>query len=154
MPQYSNFILKKLPQRLHQLHFHPLRQAADIVVRLDRDARPSGCADAFDHVRVERSLREKIGSTRIGCCLVEHVNEQLSNSFAFYFRVFHAFERINKQVACVLVNQPDVVVVAEHGDDFVRFSVAHHARIDENAGQPVSDGFMDQHGCNRAINTA
>ena len=35
--QRAHLVLEQLAQRLDQLHAHPLRQAADIVVRLDGD---------------------------------------------------------------------------------------------------------------------
>ena len=34
----AHLVLEQFAQRLDQLQLHPLRQAADIVVRLDRDA--------------------------------------------------------------------------------------------------------------------
>ena len=44
-------------------------------------------------------------------------------------------------------------MVAEQGDDFVRLACAHHAGIDEDAGELVADRFVDQDGGDRAEST-
>jgi hypothetical protein len=38
----AHLVLEEFAQRLDQLHVHALGQAADIVVRLDRDRRAAG----------------------------------------------------------------------------------------------------------------
>src|SRR3546814_1954784 len=57
----ANLVLEQFAQRLHQRHLHPLRQAADIVMALDRHRRAAGEAHAFDNIRIERALSEEIG---------------------------------------------------------------------------------------------
>ncbi len=57
--QRAHFVLEEFAQGLDQFHVHAFGQAADIVVALDRDARPAGEGDALDHVRIQRALREK-----------------------------------------------------------------------------------------------
>src|SRR3546814_12691349 len=57
----AHLVLEQFAQRLHQRHLHPLRQAADIVMALDRHRRAAGEAHAFDNIRIERALREEIG---------------------------------------------------------------------------------------------
>ena len=60
----AHLVLEQFAQRLDQLHVHALGQAADIVVRLDRDRRAAAEGDAFDHVGVERALGQKLGAPR------------------------------------------------------------------------------------------
>ena len=40
--ELAHLVLEQLAQRLDQLHVHPLGQAADVVVALDRHRRPAG----------------------------------------------------------------------------------------------------------------
>src|SRR5437899_441723 len=56
----AHLVFEQLAQGLDQLHLHPLRQPADIVVALDHRARPLE-GDALDHVRIEGPLGEKAG---------------------------------------------------------------------------------------------
>ena len=69
-------VLEQLAQRLDQLQFHGRRQAADVVMRLDdvrlAGARPGG----FDHVRIDRALRQKARIAQLARLLVEHLDEQ------------------------------------------------------------------------------
>src|SRR3546814_10390202 len=60
--EFADFVLEQFAQGLDELHVHPLGQAADIVVALDRHRWAAGEADAFDHVGIERALREKFGA--------------------------------------------------------------------------------------------
>ena len=56
----AHLVLEQLAQRLDQRELHALGQAADVVVRLDGDARALE-RDRLDDVRIERALGEKIG---------------------------------------------------------------------------------------------
>ena len=60
----AHLVLEQFAQRLDQLHVHALGQAADIVVRLDRDRRAAGERHALDHVRIERALRQELRRRR------------------------------------------------------------------------------------------
>ena len=73
--ELAHLVLEQFAQRLDQLHVHPLGQAADIVVALDRHRRPAGEADAFDHVGIERALRQEVGAADLLRFVVEHVDE-------------------------------------------------------------------------------
>src|SRR5262249_46565994 len=50
-----HLVLEKLPQRLDELQVHFLRQAANVVMALDR-RRGAAYRDGFDPVWIERSL--------------------------------------------------------------------------------------------------
>jgi hypothetical protein len=45
-------------------------------------------------------------------------------------------------------------MVAEHGDDLFRLAQPQKAVIDEDAGELVADGFVDQDGGDRAVDPA
>ena len=65
-----------------------------------------------------------------------------------------AFERVEEAVALVGVDQRDVVVVAEEGDDLLGLALAHQAGVDEDAGELVADRLVDQDGRDRRIDAA
>ena len=52
------------------------------------------------------------------------------------------------------MDERDVVVAAEQLDHFLRLARAQQAVIDEDAGELVADGFVDQHGSDRRIHAA
>ena len=111
--ELAHLVLEQFAQRLDQLHVHPLGQAADIVVALDRHARPAGEADALDHVRIERALGEEIGAADLARLVLEHVDEGLADELALGLGVGDAGEPAEEILARVHVDQRDVVAVAE-----------------------------------------
>jgi hypothetical protein len=51
------------------------------------------------------------------------------------------------------MDQRDIVVIAEHGDDFIGLVEPHQAVVDEHAGELVADGLVDQHRGHRGLST-
>ena len=80
--EHADLVLEQFAQRLDQLHVHPLGQAADIVVALDRHRRAAGEADALDHVGIERALGEEVGAADLLRLGLEHVDEGLADELA------------------------------------------------------------------------
>ena len=58
----ADFVLEQVAQRLDQLEAKSCRQAADVVVQLDRVGRAVGAGAAFDHVGIERALGQESGA--------------------------------------------------------------------------------------------
>ena len=52
----ADFVFEQIAQRFDQFEAELRRQAADVVVQLDRVGRAVDGGAAFDHVRVERAL--------------------------------------------------------------------------------------------------
>ncbi len=89
----AHLVLEQFAQRLDQLHVHALGQAADIVVRLDRDRRAAGERHALDHVGIERALRQEFRAADLLRLRLEHVDEQLADDLALCLRIGDAGER-------------------------------------------------------------
>ena len=71
-----HLVLEQLAQRLDELQVHLLRQAADVVMRLD-DVRLAGArAGGLDDVGVDRALGEELHAGELVRLLVEHLDEQ------------------------------------------------------------------------------
>ena len=74
-PQSAHFVFEQLAQRLDQRQVHPLRQAADVVVRLDGDAGAAVERHGLDDVRVEGALRQEVGAAVRQRLLLEDIDE-------------------------------------------------------------------------------
>ena len=114
----AHLVLEQFAQRLDELHVHALGQAADIVVRLDRHRGAAGERDAFDHVGIERALRQELDGTApvrgdLRRLRLERLDEQAADGLALRLGVGDAGERGEESVAGFDVDQRDVVVVAE-----------------------------------------
>ena len=152
--EHPHLVLEQLAQGLDELHLHALGQAADIVVALDGDGGAAGEGDALDHVRIERALRQEIGAADLLGLLVEHVDEELADGLALDLRVGDALQRAEEQVLRLHVDERDVVVVAEQRDDLLGLGCAQQAVVDEDAGELVADGLVDQHRGHGGIDAA
>ena len=149
-----HLVLEQFAQRLDQLHVHALRQAADIVVRLDGDRRAAGERHALDDVGIERALRQELGAADLLRLLLEHLDEQPADGLALGLRIGLAFERADEAVGRVDVDQRDVVVAAEHRHHLLRLVLPHQAVVDEDAGQLLADRLVDQHRGDGGIDAA
>ena len=155
----AHFVLEQFAQRLDELHVHALRQAADIVMRLDRHRRPAGERHAFDHVRIERALRQKIGRTFSVTCdflglALEHVDEQFADGLALFLRIVDAFERLEEKILGGDMHQRNVVVAAKQSDDALAFTEPQQPVIDEDASELIADRLVDENGGDRGIDAA
>src|SRR5437660_3454597 len=95
--QFAHLVLEEFAQRLDQPQFHPRRQAADIVVRFDRDRRSAERAHRLDHVRVEGALREELDIADLVRLLVEDVDEGGADRLALLLGIGDAGELFEKQ---------------------------------------------------------
>ena len=128
-PSAAHLVLEQLAERLDQLHLHPLGQAADIVVRLDRHRRAAERRDALDHVRIERALGEEIGAADLLRLVLEDVDEQPADrSSASPPGRSTPASASRKALARVDMDERDVVVAAEELDDLLRLALAQAAR--------------------------
>lgn len=137
----------KSSRSLDELHVHALRQAADIVVRLDRHRGAAGEGDAFDDVRIERALGEEIGAAELLGLFLEDLDEETADDLALGLRIADAFELADEAIGSVDMEQMEVVVLLEHGDDVRRLVLAHQTMVDEDAGKLIPDRFVDEESC-------
>mgnify|MGYP000520507625 CR=1 FL=1 len=150
----ADLVLEEFAQRLDQLQTHLLGQAAHIVVRLDRDRGTAREAHRLDHVWIERALREEGGAAHVGRMFLEHVDEEPADGLALHFRVRDTLERAEEEIGLVGMDQRHVVMVAEHLDHLLGLAEAQQAVVDEDAGQLIADGLVDQHRCDRTVDAA
>ncbi len=115
--------------------------------------------DAFDHIGIERALRQKFrrAAAVLGDLLrllVEGLDEEPADDFALFFRLGDAFERREKDLARLHMMQRNIVMAAKERDDLFRLALPQHAVIDEDADELIADRLMDQHGGHGGIDAA
>ena len=152
----AHLVLEQRPQRLDQLELEVVRQAADVVVALDRGR--AGAAAGLDDVRVERALHEEADARSLRGDLgrrgLEHPDELPADDLALGLGVGDARERGEEPVGGV-----DGVQARARGGHEVALHLRALARpqqpvVDEHAGQPIADGPLDERGRHRGVDAA
>ncbi len=91
--QLAHLVLEEFAQRLEQLQMQRLRQAADVVVRLDRVRLLGLGAGGLDDVRIDRALRQPLRVGELRGLALEHLDEQPPDDLALLLRIRDARER-------------------------------------------------------------
>src|SRR5712692_10069072 len=137
-----HLVLEELAHRLDQLEAQLFGKTSDVVVRLD-DRRRALDGDRFDHVGIERSLREV---PRVGNrfrFLLEDFDEGSADDAALLFRVRDPGEKREKELRRVDLADRDPEM-PEGLDDLVRLVGAHQAVIDQNRMNAVAQRLAQQ----------
>ena len=82
------------------------------------------------------------------------LDEQAADRLALDLGVVDALERVEKQLLRLHMAQRDIVVVAKQAHDLLGLALAQQPVIDEDAGQRVADGLVNQHGGDGAVDAA
>src|SRR5690348_11720886 len=115
---------------------HLLGQATDIVVRLDHLRRIAANRNTFDHIRIERPLREKakfflmIALRKIDNCVFEDANEFLTDDLSLLLGINDVAEILEKTLRSVDVLEFDMKIFAEHALDNFFLTRAQQAIVD------------------------
>ena len=152
--QATHLVLEQGAQGFHQLQVHALGQAADVVVRFDHRAGTAGKGHGFDNIGIERALGEELGAFDLIGLFLEDIDESGADDLALGFGVGDAGELAEEQIARVAMDQPDIEAVVKQGCHLGGFGLAHQPGVDEDAGQLIADGFLQQHRHNRGIDPA
>ncbi|MNX96311.1 hypothetical protein D3C86_1286230 [compost metagenome] len=152
--QGADLVLEQFAQRLDQLQLHEVRQAADIVVALDHRRRAARGRDALDHVGIEGALRQELGAFDLGGLAVEDLDEDAADGLALGLRVRNPGQLAEEFLRRINVHQRDVIVLTEQFRDLLGLVLAQQAGVDEDAGQLIADGFVDQDGGDGAVHPA
>src|SRR5579863_5354522 len=146
-----HLVLEQLAQRLHQLQVHFCRQTADVVVRLD-DVRLAGAgARGFDHVRINRALREELHTAELVRFLLKHVDEHAADYLALGFRVRHSGENAKEARLRIDPDDAHAQVLREGAHDLVAFAKTQQSMIHEHAHQLIANGAVEKGGDHRGI---
>src|SRR5215471_10081804 len=88
-----NLVLEEIAQRLEQLEMHLLWQTADVVMRLDQVRLAGRRARRFDHVGIDRALREPANIFELRGLALEDLDEHAADDLALLLGISDARER-------------------------------------------------------------
>ena len=121
---------------------------------LDQRGRIARDGHRFDHVGIERALAQKARRAGPLGRRLKNFDESLADDLPFAFGVGHALEAAQEQLGGVLVLELDFEVAPEHLAHDARLAAAQQTIIDKNAGQPVSDGLVDERRLHAGVHPA
>ena len=127
------------------------------MVALDHLARPAK-GDRFDHVWIERALREEARFAVLfgvlGDFVFEDGDELAADDFSFLLRVFDLRQLLEKALSRVDGSQRNVEAILESLFDLVRFALAQEAVVDEDALESGPDRLVQEQSHDRAVDPA
>lgn len=156
--EFTDFVLEEFAQGFKQLEAELFGQAADVVVAFDGDGFFAFRSTGFDDIRVNGALGEEgralvtlATGLEAGSFGLEDFDEFAANDFAFLFGVAHALKVAEELFAGIDGDDVGVELAREHVDDHFAFVLAQQAVIDEDAGELIADGAVDERGSDRGI---
>ena len=152
--ELAHFVLEQLAQRLQQLEVHLLGQAADVVVALDHMRLARARAGRFDHVGIDRALRQPANPFELAGLFLEHLDEQAADDLALAFGVALALQRAEEALFRIDTNHPHTHVPGERLHHLVAFVLPQQTVIDEHARELLAQGSMQQCCDHRGIDAA
>src|ERR1700712_3104187 len=152
--QTTDFVLEQFAQRLDQFQVHFFRQAAHVVVRLDHVRLATLGASGLDHVRVDGALGQVLDVVQLGRLGIEYVDEGAADDLALLLWIALAGQVAKELLFGVGADDLDAHVLGEHGHHLLTFVQAQQTVVDEDAGQLITDGLVQQRRDHRGVDTA
>ena len=155
--EFAHFVFEQFTQWLQQFQVHIIRQTADVVVRFDvvrAFFRTVFTACGFDHVGVNRALRQPFGAGEFVRFSVEYFDEFLTDDFALGFGVGHACKFAHEIVHRIDANHFDAQMVGKHIHHHIAFVQAQQTVINEYAGELVANCAVNQRGSDGGVHAA
>ena len=149
----SDLVLEQAVHRLDQLELQILGQAAHVVVRLDDALRVAVQRNGLQDVRIDGPLAQE-GGVDLAGRLGEDVDELLADNLPLRLRVADARQLVEEAVRGVDVLEVHVVVLLEDLLDLLGLVLAQQPVVDEDAGEAVADGLVDEHGDHGGVDAA
>ena len=111
-------------------------------------------ADALDHIRIQGSLSQELRIGELLCCLPELIDELVTDGFPFLFRFDDSSESFEKSIGSIDETEVELELVLEDIADLLRFPFSQHPIVDEETGQPISDGLVNQKSDHGRVHTS
>jgi hypothetical protein len=93
----ADLVFEQLAKRLDEAESHALGQPTHVVMAFD-GGRRSPHRHRFDHVGIERALRQEVEVPQFVCFRLENVDERRTNDFPFLLRIDHVLKARQKQI--------------------------------------------------------
>src|SRR5690606_24418998 len=140
----AHLVLEQLAQRLDQLELHVFGQTAHVVVRLDHVRLAGGGAGGFDHIGVDRALRQPAHVFELCGFGIENVYEGVADDLALLLRIGDACEAAEEDLLRIHSYDLHAHVPGESGHNLIALVLAQQAVIDEHAGELRAYGPVQQ----------
>ena len=154
---FADFVFEEVFERLDELELHALGQASDVVVALD-GLRGAAHGLRLDDVGIERALHEPVdlalGFGDAAGFLLEDGDEFFADDLALLLGVFDLGELAEEEVGGVNGVDVEAKLAAQVLLHFLKFVFAQDSVVDEDAGELVADGAMDEDGSDGGIDAA
>ncbi len=121
---------------------------------LDHRGRVAGNGYGFNHIRVEGPLRQELGIADLLLRFFEDFDEGIADNHALLFGLGYPGQAAQENIGGILVVELDIEIFAEDVADAVALIGPEESVIDEDAGQLIADGFMEQYGRHAGIHPA
>ena len=146
LADHAHLVLEEELERLDQLEVEILRQAADVVMRLDRAA--------LEDVGIDGALCKEVDALLLAGLLLKDADELCANDFALLLRLRDARELVKEAIDCVDVHEVGVHLVAEDLDHLLGLALAQKTMVHMHANQLLAHS-LDQQRCDHGgIHTA
>jgi hypothetical protein len=152
--EFAHFILEQLAQRFEQLEVELFGQAADVVMALDGVRLPGFRSGGFDHVGVDRSLRQPAGVAELAGLGLENLDKLAADDLAFLLGIDNSLQVAHELRRRVDVHHLDAEIAGKGVHHLFGFVEAQQAVIDEDAGQLFADRALNQRRSDRGIDAA
>src|SRR5882724_4363802 len=142
--QAPHFILEQLAQGLNEFELHLLRQAADVVMRLDDVRFASASPRRLDYVWVDRTLRKESNAGQLVGFFVESLDECAPDDLALLLRVSDSGQRSEKALFGIDADDAYAEVLGKRTHHLVTLAEAQQTMIDEYTDELITDRAMEE----------
>src|SRR6185503_5196949 len=106
-------------------------------------------------VGIQRALHQVVDAlTDAGGCILEHVDERVSDDRSLLFRILDTSERAQKPILRANGHEVDAEVRSERAFDLITLVEPQKPRVDENARELIPDRAVHESRSNRGVDTA
>jgi hypothetical protein len=152
--QLANLVFEQIAERLDQLEFQILGQSAHVMVQFDGGGRAVGRSAAFDHVRIQRALRQETAAFDLCRLVGKTLDKSMAYAASFFLRIGNAGQRVEKFILGLYHVQIRLEMIGKFLDDRFFLVFSQQTVIDQDTGELPSDSLRQQSGRDRGIHAA
>ena len=108
----------------------------------------------LDDVGVDRALGEPLGGRELGGFFLEDLDEDAADDLALLFRIGDTGEFVHEAVDGIDDDELEAHVLFERFTDLFALVLAKEAVVDEDAGELLADGAVDERGGHGGVDAA
>ena len=145
----THLVLEQPLQGLAQLQVHLLGQSTHVVVALDDLTRD---VERLDAVGINGALSEPTGIGNLTSLSIEHLDEVAADNLTLLLRVGNACQVAKELLGGIDTNHVQTKhFVVVH--DLLELVLAQHAVVDEDTGEALTNGLVQQDSSHAGIDT-